>query len=108
MIRHMKLSRMLVSTLAILAASSCLAAASTLSKAVRTSDSLEPALVHSDQAAGGAEQSSTRSSPGPASGRTSSGSSIDDMGYGDPGAYGGGAAIGRGDARTWTGWPRRA
>ena len=44
MIRHMKLSRMLVSTLAIFAASSCLAAASTLSKAVRTSESMEPAL----------------------------------------------------------------
>ena len=45
MTHHMRLSRTLVSALALLAASSCLAAASTLSKAVRTSESMEPALA---------------------------------------------------------------
>ena len=68
-------------------------AQSVLSRAERTSESMEPALVHPDQAAAAqAKLDALRA-------RTASGPNIvwlvvDDMGYGDPGAYGGGAAIG--------------
>lgn len=71
----------------------CFAQASTLSKAVRTSDSMEPALARpaQDQAAQKklAELlSKTNKRPNIVW------LLIDDMGYGDPGAFGGGAAIG--------------
>ncbi len=69
------------------------AQASTLSKAVRTSESMEPALSRPEQDAMAARKL--------ADWRARTGRRpnivwlvIDDMGWGDPGAYGGGAAIG--------------
>src|SRR5229473_3642659 len=93
MIHHSTLSRTLVSALAILAASSCLAGESTLSKAVRTSDSMEPALSFPAQ-----EQAAQRKLDALRA-RTGKRPNIvwlliDDMGYGDPGAFGGGAMTG--------------
>src|SRR5258708_34729163 len=93
MIRHSTLSRTLVSALAIFAASSCCAQASTLSKAVRTSDSMEPALSFPAQ-----EEAAQRKLDALRA-RTGKRPNIvwlliDDMGYGDPGAFGGGALIG--------------
>ena len=71
----------------------CLAQASTLSKAVRTSESMEPALAFPAQ-----EQTAQRKLDAL---RAKTGKRpnivwfvIDDMGWGDPGAYGGGAAVG--------------
>lgn len=71
----------------------CFAQASTLSKAVRTSESTEPALSFPAQ-----EQASQRKLDAL---RTRTGNRpnivwllVDDMGYGDPGAFGGGALIG--------------
>ncbi len=68
-------------------------AQSTLTKAIRTSESMEPALSFSTQ-----EQAAQRKLEAL---RTKNGKRpnivwllIDDMGYGDPGAFGGGAAIG--------------
>ena len=93
MIRDLTLSRTLVSALAILAASSCLAQASELSKAVRTSESMEPALSFPAQeqaAQGKLDALRTRTGKRP----NIVWLLIDDMGYGDPGAFGGGALIG--------------
>jgi arylsulfatase A-like enzyme len=74
-------------------AEACLAQASTLSKATRTSESLEPALAFPAQ-----EQAAQQKLDAL---RTRTGKKpnivwlvIDDMGYGDPGAFGGGAAVG--------------
>ncbi len=70
-----------------------LAQGSTLSKAVRISDGLEPALeLPAQQKAATTKLAELRS-------RTGRRPNIvwllvDDMGYGDPGAYGGGAAVG--------------
>lgn len=71
----------------------CLAQASTLSKAARTSESMEPALAFPAQ-----EQTVQRKLDAL---RAKTGKRpnivwfvIDDMGWGDPGAYGGGAAVG--------------
>jgi len=93
MIHHSTLSRTLVSALAILAASSCLAGESTLSKAVRTSDSMEPALSFP------AQEQAAQSKLDALRARTGKRPNIvwlliDDMGYGDPGAFGGGALVG--------------
>src|SRR5271169_898477 len=93
MFHHMKLSRTWVSVLAILATSVCLAEASTLSKAVRTSEGLEPALSFPAQERAAQMKLDDL--------RTKFGRRpnivwllIDDMGYGDPGAFGGGALVG--------------
>lgn len=68
-------------------------AQSVLSKATRTSDSLEPALVHKEQANAAQKKldelfDKTGKRPNVVW------LIVDDMGYGDPGAFGGGAAIG--------------
>ncbi len=92
----MKYHRVFVSALllvfGLLSSHACLAQ-STLSKAVRTSDSSEPALSLPAQ-----EQEAQRKLDAL---RTKTGKRpnivwflIDDMGYGDPGAFGGGVAIG--------------
>ncbi len=67
--------------------------ASTLSKAVRTSDSMEPALARPEQDRVGAQKLADL--------RKKTGKTpnivwlvVDDMGWGDPGVYGGGAVIG--------------
>ena len=67
--------------------------ASVLSKAVRTSESMEPALAFPEQDAAAAKKLAEFVA------RTGKRPNIvwfviDDMGYGDPGVYGGGAAIG--------------
>jgi arylsulfatase len=68
-------------------------AQSALSVAERTSESMEPALVHQEQIEAAGQKLDTL--------RATTGKRpnivwfvIDDMGYGDPGVYGGGAAIG--------------
>lgn len=68
-------------------------AQSVLSKATRTSESMEPALVHSEQ------EMAAQAKLDALQERTGKRPNIvwfiiDDMGYGDPGAYGGGAMIG--------------
>jgi arylsulfatase A-like enzyme len=67
--------------------------ASTLSKAVRTSESMEPAVPHPEQEKVAAKKLADL--------RAKTGKRpnivwfvVDDMGYGDPGAYGGGAVVG--------------
>jgi arylsulfatase A-like enzyme len=83
----------LAAALALTQPNVCLAQASTLSKAVRTSESAEPALAFPAQ-----EQTAQRKLDAL---RAKTGKRpnivwlvIDDMGWGDPGAYGGGAAVG--------------
>src|SRR5882672_3774393 len=93
MIRDLTLPRTLVSALAILTASSCLAQAPELSKAMRTSESLEPARSFP------ARQQAAQSKLDALRARTGKRPNIvwlliDDMGYGDPGAFGGGALVG--------------
>ncbi len=68
-------------------------AQSVMTTATRTSDSAEPAVVHADQAAAAQKKLDELRQ------RTGKAPNIvwllvDDMGYGDPGAFGGGAAIG--------------
>ncbi|KRB58302.1 arylsulfatase [Rhizobium sp. Root708] len=90
----MKQLRALVLQTAILAAIPTVTLAqSVLSKAERTSESMEPALVHSDQALAAQAKLDAL--------QTKFGRKpnivwlvVDDMGYGDPGAFGGGAAVG--------------
>lgn len=77
----------------LLGGASGLSAQSVLSKAARTSESMEPALRHPDQ------DSAARAKLETLRARTGKRPNIvwlvvDDMGYGDPGAFGGGAAIG--------------
>ena len=77
----------------ILSPNAALAQASTLSKAVRTSDSMEPALSFP------AQEQAVRKKLDDLRAKTGKRPNIvwlliDDMGYGDPGAFGGGAAIG--------------
>ncbi len=74
-------------------AASVFAQASVLSKAVRTRENMEPALARAEQEAAAAKKLAEL--------RTKTGKRpnivwllVDDMGYGDPGAFGGGAAIG--------------
>lgn len=83
----------LSAALLILSPNACLAQASTLSKAVRISDSMEPALALPEQ-----DQAAQKKL---ADLLTKTGKRpnivwllIDDMGYGDPGAFGGGELIG--------------
>lgn len=66
---------------------------SVLSKAVRTSESMEPAVAHPEQAKAAQQKLDAL--------RTKTGKEpnivwlvVDDMGYGDPGAFGGGAIVG--------------
>jgi len=85
--------RALLAALVIASPSICLAQASTLSKAIRTSESMEPALAQSEQDLAARKmladlQSKTGKRPNIVW------LLIDDMGWGDPGVYGGGAAIG--------------
>jgi len=64
-----------------------------MSKAVRVSDSLEPALVHADQQSA-AQKKLDDLMTGTGRRPNIVWLVIDDMGYGDPGAFGGGAAVG--------------
>src|SRR5229473_7322756 len=95
--RAMKHSQILTCTtlaaFALMGSDACLAQASTLSKAVRTSESMEPALSFP------AQEQAAQSKLDALRTRTGKRPNfvwflIDDMGFGDPGAFGGGAAIG--------------
>lgn len=90
---HRVAASIALAALVMLSPDACLAQASTLSRAVRTSESLEPALSFPAQ-----EQAAQRKL-NDLRARTGRRPNIvwfliDDMGYGDPGAFGGGAAIG--------------
>lgn len=91
---NMKTLRALVLQTAVLAAiPSFTLAQSVLSQAERTSESMEPALVHADQATAAQkklDELMTRTGRRP----NIVWLVVDDMGYGDPGAFGGGAAVG--------------
>jgi hypothetical protein len=91
--REHKVSGALFALLVMLTPNVCFAQGSVLSKALRTSDSMEPALSFPAQ-----EQAAQKKLEDL---RTKTGKRpnivwllIDDMGWGDPGVYGGGAAIG--------------
>jgi arylsulfatase len=92
-----------------LASSATWGQASVLSKAVRTSESMEPALSLPEQDAAAAKMLADLVA------RTGKRPNIvwfliDDMGYGDPGVFGGGGAIGAATPNMpiWIGWPERA
>ena len=90
----MKILLRCISTLSLLAfTGAALAQASVLSKAVRTSESMEPALSRPEQDRAALKKLAELQAK---TGRRPSivWLLIDDMGWGDPGVYGGGAAIG--------------
>ena len=87
----------------VLGMSSAALAQTPMSKAKRTSESMEPALVHADQVSA-AQQKLTALQA-----RTGKRPNIvwllvDDMGYGDPGAFGGAARRSAPRRPIWTGW----
>lgn len=95
--RSLKISRYAILALALVTLASVpaplFAQASVLSKAVRTSESMEPAVPHPEQDAAAMKKLADL--------RAKTGIRpnivwllVDDMGWGDPGVYGGGAAIG--------------
>ena len=90
----MKILLRCISTLSLLAfTGAALAQASVLSKAVRTSESMEPALSRPEQDRAALKKLAELQAK---TGRRPNivWLLIDDMGWGDPGVYGGGAAIG--------------
>ncbi|PDS87310.1 arylsulfatase [Rhizobium sp. L18] len=91
---NIKALRTLLLQAAVLAAIPTFTSAqSVLSKAERTSESMEPALVHVDQArAAQAKLDGLRAKTGKRPNIVWF--LIDDMGWGDPGVYGGGAVVG--------------
>ncbi len=78
---------------ALMLSAAAVLAQSVLTQAVRTSESMEPALVHPEQdAAAQAKLDALFATTGKRPNIVWF--VVDDMGYGDPGAFGGGAAIG--------------
>ena len=89
----MKSARAMLIMAALLAAAPALAQTSALSRAVATSDALQPAIPRPEQEASAAEKLAAFEER---AGRKPNILLfiVDDMGYGDPGAFGGGEAIG--------------